>query len=160
MAPYVSPRARPLTDEEALVRSVALALKAPEPWSIEVASAAMARLIGGQPSPLLVPVPSSSGATEANLQLARAIASVLPGAIVVDALGRSRPVPSSMLLHCAGRAPPSVEGHAMVLRREVVGRVWLVDNHVTAGNTLRAAAAALGPAAEPVGLTWSASRSS
>lgn len=154
-APYVSPRARALTPWEHQVREVALDLKTAEPWSLEVASAAMAALLEGQPRPQLVPIPSSSGSTEANLQLARAIASRLPEARVLDVLGRARAVPSSMLLHRAGRRPPSIEEHAMVLRGLVTGPAWLVDNHVTAGNTLRAAAATLGPEAEPRGLTWS-----
>jgi hypothetical protein len=154
--PYVSPRERPLTPSEAWVREVAYGLKVPERWAIEAAAAEMARSVpvglGGRHHPhVLVPVPASSGSVAANAALAAAIAR-RTGGRVRSLLGRAAAVAPSHVRHRAGLSPLSEAQHRMLSTGvPQVPVVYLVDNVLTSGNTLRAARAALG-AGE--GLVW------
>jgi len=86
---YVSPRARPITPEEAETRLIAYAIKRGEETG--VAAFEMAGLLPlDLPTLTLVPIPSSIGSIEANLIFARAIAAEYgPQARVVSALNRS-----------------------------------------------------------------------
>jgi hypothetical protein len=98
---------------------------------------------------VLVPVPSSSGLNHATRVLAGYIAKWVPGAEVVDMLRRRWPVPSSTILRRQGLPAVSEKEHvesmeskhplALPSDRPIV----LVDNVVTEGNTLRAAARVL-----------------
>jgi len=63
---YISPRSRPLTDAEKGIRQVAYDLKIPTPDAIAFAAPLMAELLEPEPC-WLIPIPSSSGSTEANL---------------------------------------------------------------------------------------------
>jgi hypothetical protein len=157
---YVSPRERVLTPSEAEVRAVAYQIKDPPqtsfPWThnrLDTAGRHLAALISDVPGATLVPVPSSSGDTQANMKLAEAIARHAPGAVVCDVLRRRAPVPSSMRRRKRGLSSLSVEAHDMVAIQQCVGPAFLVDNVFTTGNTLRAAKAALG---HGEGLVWAA----
>ncbi len=146
---YVSPRTRTLTPEEQETRSISYALKdwtAPK-FTIAAATAApaMAALIEGPCN--LVPIPSSTGSTQANRRLANRIAKRVEGARVVDCLCRTQPVESSCERHKAKRGPLPIEQNH--LERDPskwmdTVRTYFVDNTTTSGNTLRAARKALG----------------
>ena len=71
---YVSPRQRPLTQEEAYIRDVAHALAKGEDWAIEVAAKEMSEFVPS--NSILVPIPSSQGNTSNNLKLAQAISNI------------------------------------------------------------------------------------
>lgn len=148
---YVSPGERELSPEEAEVRRVAYAIKAHAPREMDLAGAAMAALIEDAGSPLLIPIPSSTGSTEANAHLARAIARHRPGAQVVDVLRRRAPTPSAREQRALGR-PLSVEAHGMFVERPVRGDVFFVDNVLAVGTTMEAAIRANGGVGE--GLVW------
>ena len=142
---YVSPRSRPITPEEAETRLIAYALKRGE--ETEMAAREMAGLLPlDLPTLTLVPVPASTGSIEANLILARAIASEYgPQARVVTALNRVVPVESSCARRRRGLSGLTAADHKFV---RVGGwfalPVFLVDNVVTTGATLAAARHALG----------------
>ena len=143
---YVSPRglARPLTPAEADTRRLAYGLKVPTREAIRVAAAELARLI--PPRAFLVPIPSSDGTVSVNRRLCLAIARRTCGLYAV-ALGRRAPVESSCVRAKAGLHRLSPRQHQMIRVRELPAGarpVFLVDNVVTSGNTLRAARAALG----------------
>jgi len=140
----------------AVVREIAHALKVAEPSAVAAAASAMARLVPR--GALLVPVPSSRGDTRPNAVLAEALARLVGGR-VVDGL-RREPSESQYARLLAG-LPPLTPG-AMRLRwaapppRETA---WLVDNVVTTGATLAAAAAAVpGPSAAVVWADGGAAR--
>ena len=142
---YVSPRARPITPEESETRRIAYALKRGE--EIAIATREMAGLLPPDlPTLTLVPVPASTGSIEANLILARAIASEYgPQARVVPALNRVVPVESSCARRRRGLPGLAAADHKFV---RVGGwfalPVFLVDNVATTGATLAAARDALG----------------
>ena len=142
---YVSPRSRPITPEEAETRRIAYALKRGE--EIGIAAREMAELLPPDlPTLTLVPVPASTGSIEANLILARAIASEYgPQARVVPSLNRRVPVESSCARRRRGLPGLTAADHKFV---RVGGwfalPVFLVDNVVTTGATLIAARHALG----------------
>jgi predicted amidophosphoribosyltransferase len=141
----VSPRSRPITPDEAETRRIAYALKMGE--ETELAAREMAGLLPlDLPTLTLVPVPASTGSIEANLILARAIASEYgPQARVVTALNRVVPVESSCARRRRGLPGLTAADHEFV---RVGGwfalPVFLVDNVVTTGATLAAARYALG----------------
>lgn len=137
---YVSPRARPITPEEAETRRIAYALKRGE--EAELAARKMARLLPPDlPSVTLVPVPASTGSIEANLILARAIAAKYgPQARVVPAIRRAAPVESSCARRRRGLHGLTAADHKFVrLGGWFALPVFLVDNVATTGATLAAA---------------------
>jgi hypothetical protein len=142
---YVSPRSRPLTEGEKLIRQVAYDLKIPTPAAIAIAAPLMAVLLGREPC-WLIPVPSSCGSTEANMELCRALQRLIPGARIVVGIRRTGPVESSCARRRRGLLGLSVNQHLFnrccgpLLRLPV----WFVDNVVTTGATLRAAHLAFG----------------
>ena len=142
---YVSPRSRPITPDEAKTRLIAYSLKRGE--EIVIAAREMAELLPPDlPTLTLVPVPSSTGSIEANLILARAIASEYgPQARVVSALNRVVPVESSCSRRRRGLPGLTATDHKFV---RVGGwfalPLFLVDNVATTGATLAAACHALG----------------
>jgi len=142
---YVSPRARPITPEEAETRRIAYALK--RGGEIQAAAREMVSLLPPDlPTLTFVPVPASTGSIEANLILARAIAAEYsPQARVVLALRRSMPVESSCARRRRGLPGLTAAAHKFM---RVGGwfslPVFLVDNVVTTGATLAAARHALG----------------
>ncbi len=142
---YVSPRSRPLTEDEKLIRQVAYDLKIPTPAAIAVAAPMMAALLEREPC-WLIPVPSSSGSTDANMALCRAMKCLIPEARIVVGIRRAHPVESSCARRRRGLHGLQVEQHASVRSCGPLLRlpVWFVDNVVTTGATLRAAHLAFG----------------
>lgn len=142
---YVSPRSRPITPEESETRRIAYAIKRGE--EAVLAACEMAGLLPPDlPSVTLVPVPASTGSIEANLILARAIASEYgPQARVVPAIRRAVPVESSCARRRRGLPGLTAADHKLV---RVGGwfalPVFIVDNVATAGATLAAARQTLG----------------
>ena len=142
---YVSPRSRPLTEDEKAVRQVAYDLKIPTPAAIEVAAPLMAALLNREPC-WLIPIPSSSGSTEANMALCRAIKCHIPEARIIIGIGRIHPVESSCARRRRGWLGLSVKQHSFkrccgpLLRLPV----WFVDNVTTTGNTIKGAHLAFG----------------
>lgn len=144
---YVSPRTRPLTQDEMETRALSYLLKEPTcpQAGVEIAAYEMAAQIAGPC--VLVPVPSSAGDTSANLRLCKAIAQHIAGALVADILGRSQPVESSCNRHRAGRPPLTIEQHFMIRKNTKLipaNAIWFIDNVTTSGRTLEACRAALG----------------
>jgi len=142
---YVSPRSRPLTESEKVIRQTAYDLKIPTPTAIEVAAPLIAALLEHDPC-WLIPVPSSSGCTEANMALCRALKHIIRDARIVVGIRRGHPVESSCARRRRGLLGLSVEQHAF---RRCCGpllrlQVWFVDNVVTTGTTLKAAHLAFG----------------
>ena len=135
------------------VRDIAYRLKDADPQAVELAAGIMAPLVTGR-HPVFVPVPSSRGDTTANRLLAAAIAAQTNGT-VCDLLGRQASVPSSLGRRKAGGESLTVRQHRMVRRGGCAGELYLVDNALATGNTLRAARAALGTG---TGLVWSLGR--
>ena len=137
----------------AALRDLAYALKQTGSTRIEEAAdtlvAKLPRTVRG-PGIVLVPVPSSKGDTTANRRLAEAVAARI-GATVVDALhGPERQ--SSRDRKKAGLPGLRAQQMPMTLRAQrqvdLAGSVYLVDNVLDTGETLRAAERALG---RPVG---------
>ena len=142
---YVSPRARPLTESEKFVRQVAYGLKVPTPDALWVAAPLMSSLI--DPGPCwLIPIPSSSGSTDANMALCRSLRSFVPDARIIIGIRRKHPVESSCARRRNGLFGLSVEQHAFARCCGPLLRlpVWFVDNVVTTGSTLKAAHFAFG----------------
>jgi hypothetical protein len=144
VAKYYSPRARPLTPEEAAVRATAYALKQTTPEAITIAAPAMAALITGPC--WLVPVPASRGNLVPNLTLARAIAQLVPGARVKCAVARVHPVESSCKRRLRGLLGLVAADQAMV---RIAGPMeplplYFVDNVITTGATITACRRTLG----------------
>ena len=142
---YVSHRSRPLTEAEKIIRQVAYDLKIPTPAAIAVAAPLMAALLGREPC-WLIPIPSSSGSAEANMELCRAIKTFIPEARIAVGIRRVHPVESSCALRRRGLLGLPVEEHAFARCCGPLLRmpVWFIDNVVTTGATLRAAHLAFG----------------
>ena len=138
---YVSPRSRPLNQFEMDTRGLSYLLKdadCPEA-PLHMAAREMAALVWGPCN--LIPAPSHTGDTSANLRLARAIAGyVAGGATVFDILTRSAPAPSACDRHRAG-LPPLTEAEHNITRRP--GKPipcrpsYIVDTHSAAVFTVR-----------------------
>jgi hypothetical protein len=144
---YVSPRTRPLNQDEMQVRALSYLLKEPTcpQAGVDIAAYEMAAQIAGPC--VLVPVPNHAGDTGANLRLCKAIAAHIAGAMAADILGRARPVESSCDRHKAGRPPLTIAEHGIVRksgRLIPANAIWFVDNMTTSGATLEACRAAMG----------------
>jgi hypothetical protein len=142
---YVSPRTRALTLEESRIRSVAYDLKIPTPEALETAAPGMAELLDDGPC-WLIPIPDSSGSTQANLALCHAIRKFHPAARIVIGIRRTHPVDSSCVRRRSGLMGLTVKQHAFLRCCPPLLRlpVWFVDNVVTTGTTLKAAHHAFG----------------
>jgi len=148
---YVSPRTRPLTEEEAQTRALAYMLKDPDCDQdlVEAAAREMARLIDGERG-YLVPVPSHTQSTEANRRLANAIAFCTGNKFeVADVLDRKEPTQSTCERHRQRLPPMRPEEHLIHIAHPdkiaLTGntRVYFVDNVITSGNTIEACRKAL-----------------
>jgi predicted amidophosphoribosyltransferase len=134
-----------LTPAEQEIRRIAYAIKDPANVpDMDRAAAPMARLVDGPPELILVPVPSSTGNTEANAALARAIIRRLQvsRARIVKAIRRTAPVQSSCTrrragLHGLKPADHHFERAGAML--PILTPVYLVDNVTTTGATMEAA---------------------
>ena len=143
---YHTPRNGPLTLEQAETRRLAYSIKSTASPSIDFDTAAreMAALITGLC--WLVPIPDSTGNTDANTRLAHHIANHCPGAQVVKALYRTQPVQSQCARHKLALGPIPPEQHHLARNRKVLTlrQTYFVDNVTTSGHTLEAARLALG----------------
>lgn len=143
---YVSLRSRrPLTEDAKAIRQVAYDLKIPTVEAIALAAPLMAALLERKPC-WLIPIPSSSGSTDANMALCRAIKFFIPEARIVVGIRRVHPVESSCARRRRGLLGLSVNQHGFVRCCGPLLRlpVWFVDNVVTTGATLQAAHLAFG----------------
>ena len=121
---YHSPRHGPLTADDTETRRLSYAIKAPAAdWTdYDTTGREMAALISGPC--WLVPIPDSTGNTDANAKLAHAIARYTPGAQIVRALRRTRPIESQCARHkhALGPIPPDQHhltrsNHMLTLRQ-------------------------------------------
>ena len=142
---YVSPRSRPLTDGEKVIRRTSYDLKIPSPSALGIAAPLMADLLEREPC-WLIPIPSSAGSTEANMGICKALKRLIPAARIIIGIRRVHPVESSCARRRSGLPGLTAEQHAFerccgpLLRLPV----WFVDNVVTTGNTMHAAHLAFG----------------
>jgi len=151
-----APRAYPTgqaeyTPEEARTREVAKRLKEGRPGAIDYAAQEMVKRV--PKGAVLVPLPNHEGATDANKQLAQAIASYGDGLTVVDVLTRSGTVEDTHARREAGQPGLTADEQQASMSRKrslpkkVAGRpVYFVDNLETSGATMYAARVALGDA--------------
>ena len=143
---YTTPRNGPLTVEQTETRRLAYAIKTTASPSIDFDTAAreMAALITGPC--WLVPIPDSTGNTNANARLAHMIACHCPGAQIVNAIQRTQPVQSQCARHklALGPIPPEQHHFARTRKLLTLRQTYFVDNVTTSGNTLEAARRALG----------------
>ena len=128
---------------------------APGPLALVAELAARSARRAGGPAPeLVVPVPLHPRRLRARgfnpaLVVARAVARTAAAPVAPTALARLRDTPSQTGLDAAARRR-NVRG-ALRARRSVPPRVWIVDDVITTGATLREAARALlGAGAESV----------
>jgi hypothetical protein len=154
---YPTPRNGPLTIEQTETRRLAYAIKsiASPLVNFDTAAREMAALITGPC--WLVPIPDSTGNTDANARLAHHIArhvalSTSGGegwgevAQVVKAIYRTRPVQSQCdrHKHALGSIRPDQHYFARTRKVLTLRQTYFVDNVTTSGNTLEAARLALG----------------
>jgi hypothetical protein len=141
---YVPVNWRTVNLDEKETRRIAWGLKIGAEKAIQIAAPAMAALIDGPC--WLVPVPASDGSLTANLELARTIAALVPGARVKCALARAHSVESSCDRRLDGHFGLTISQHAII---RVTGPmqalpVHFVDNVITTGTTIAACRRALG----------------
>ena len=148
---YVSPRTRPLAENEAQTRALAYMLKDPDcdQDMIDAAAREMARLIEGERG-YLVPVPSHTRNTEANRRLANAVANMTGNKFkTADILSRKEPTESACERHRNRLPPLPAEAHQIFLayphKITLTGadKIYFVDNVITSGNTIEACRRAL-----------------
>ncbi|MEI6395108.1 MAG: hypothetical protein WCT12_28875 [Verrucomicrobiota bacterium] len=94
----------------------------------------------------LVPIPDSTGNTDANAKLAHAIARYCPAAQIVTAIQRMQPIQSQCARHklALGPIPPDAHHLARTRKTLTLRQTCFVDNVTTSGHTLEAARLALG----------------
>ena len=98
----------------------------------------------------LVPIPSSTGNTDANLQLASMIAHLVSTpaapAQVVKAIARTQAISSQCERHRHAQGAISREAHNFIRTPKTLTlrQTYFVDNVTTSGHTLEAARMALG----------------
>ena len=143
---YPTPRNGPLSLAETETRRLAYAIKnISSPLAdFDTAARDMAALIAGPC--WLVPIPASTGNTDANARLASHIARYVPGAQMAKAIYRTQPVQSQCTRHKNALGPIPPEQHHLARTRKLLTlrQTYFVDNVTTSGNTLEAARAALG----------------
>jgi hypothetical protein len=155
---YATPRNGPLTLEQIETRRLAYAIKstASPSTGFDTAAREMAALITGPC--WLVPIPDSTGNTDANCKLAHMIASHLANsqlstlnpqpvlAQIAKAIQRMRRVQSQCTRHklALGPIPPEQHHFARTRKLLTLRQTYFVDNVTTSGNTLEAARLALG----------------
>jgi len=143
---YPTPRNGLLSMDETETRRLAYAIKTAASPSADFATAArhMAALITGPC--WLVPIPDSTGNTDANTRLASMIARHCPGAQIVKAIVRTKPIASQCARHKHALGPIAPDQHHFARTRKplTLRRTYFVDNVTTSGHTLEAARAALG----------------
>ena len=167
---YHTPRNGPLTLEQTETRRLAYSIKSTASPSIDFDTAAreMAALITGPC--WLIPIPDSTGNTDANTRLAHHIARHVSLSVggegrgevasnqlstlnpqlaicqVVKAIHRTQPVQSQCARHKLALGPIAPEQHHLARNRKVLTlrQTYFVDNVTTSGHTLEAARLALG----------------
>ena len=141
---YVPIGCRTLSPEEIIARRIAQDLKIPTAAAVLIAASEMAALIDGPC--WLVPVPASTGSLVANLELARSIAELVPGARVKRAIARAHPVESSSLRRLRNLPGLTVHEHAIIRTASAMHPLplYFVDNVITTGTTVAACRRALG----------------
>ena len=143
---YPTPRDGQLSLEQAETRRLAYSIKttASPCADFDTAAGDMAALITGPC--WLVPIPDSTGNTDANARLASMIAMHCPGAQVVKAIYRTQPIQSQCARHklALGPIPPDQHHLARTRKTLTLRQTYFVDNVTTSGHTLEAARAALG----------------
>jgi hypothetical protein len=149
---YPTPRNGLLSIAETETRRLAYAIKslASPLADFETAAREMAALIDGPC--WLVPIPDSTGSTDANARLASHIARHVNanaagiGAQIAKAIYRTQPVQSQCARHKLALGPISPEQHHFARTRKplTLRQTYFVDNVTTSGNTLEAARLALG----------------
>jgi len=149
---YPTPRNGPLSMEETETRRLAYAIKSTASPSADFDTAArdMAALITGPC--WLVPIPDSTGNTDANTRLASMIARHVasaagtPGAQIVKAIVRTQAIASQCTRHKHALGPIAPDQHHFARTRKplTLRQTYFVDNVTTSGHTLEAARAALG----------------
>jgi hypothetical protein len=143
---YPTPRNGPLSLDETETRRLAYAIKnLASPLSdFDTAAREMAALITGPC--WLVPIPDSTGNTDANARLAHHIASHVPGAQIAKAIYRTQPVQSQCARHKLALGAITPEQHHLARTRKTLTlrQTYFVDNVTTSGHTLEAARLALG----------------
>ena len=146
---YPTPRDGQLSLEQAETRRLAYAIKstASPCADFDTAAGDMAALITGPC--WLVPIPDSTGNTDANARLASMIAMHCPGAQVVKAIYRTQPIQSQCARHklAIGPIPPDQHHLARTRKTLTLRQTYFVDNVTTSGHTLEAARDALGSGA-------------
>jgi hypothetical protein len=162
---YPTPRNGPLSIAETETRRLAYAIKsiASPLADFDTAAREMAALILDSHNQLstispqltcwLVPIPDSTGNTDANARLAHHIARYVNanaagtiGAQIAKAIYRTQPVQSQCARHKLALGPISQEQHNFARTRKALTlrQTYFVDNVTTSGNTLAAARLALG----------------
>lgn len=143
---YATPRNGSLSPEQAEIRRLAYAIKstASPCADFDTAAREMAAFITGPC--WLVPIPDSTGNTDANAQLASMVAMYCPGAQVVKVIFRTQPVQSQCTRHKLELGPFPVDHHHFASTNQVLTPLptYFVDNVTTSGHTLEAARIALG----------------
>ena len=154
---YVSRRTHALTPEQAEVRRIAYALKVPTSEACELAARELAPLLDAAEAItttiVLMPVPNSTGSTDANRQFANELAAETHRRYperrvqVKITVGRKHPVESSCVRRKRGLPGLQGEEHEFI---RVAGPMtatetayYFVDNMATTGATLAACREAL-----------------
>jgi hypothetical protein len=147
---YPSQRNGQLSLEQTETRRLAYAIKTIASPSADFNTAAreMAALITGPC--WLVPIPDSTGNTDANTRLASFIAGYMASAAgtaqVVKAIIRTQPIQSQCERHKLALGPIPLEQHHFARTRKALTlrQTYFVDNVTTSGHTMEAARDALG----------------
>jgi hypothetical protein len=143
---YPTPRNGQLSIAETETRRLAYAIKTTASPCVPFDTAAreMAALITGPC--WLVPIPASTGNTDANTRLASMIAMYCPGAQVAKAISRTKPVQSQCIRHklALGPIPPDQHHLARTRKTLTLRQTYFVDNVTMSGHTLGATRAVLG----------------
>lgn len=95
-----------------------------------------------EPESIIIPVPSSTGHNSSMLFVAEGIARLVPEAVALEAVKRTTPVHSSFECRKYGHPPPTYREHVASMSRigriPKTGMIYVIDNVITTGNTIRA----------------------